>query len=97
VHRDLVVSSKLHDKDRLKVAQTVVATIRAMGGRFLECKDETEELKQLYNMTWIELSDEKTSEITNHELGIVVREHTLAAAPPIHTSQRYTLQYFHQE
>jgi hypothetical protein len=48
-------------------------------------------------MTWIELSDEKTSEITNHELGIVVREHTLAAAPPIHTSQRYTLQYFHQE
>ena len=70
LNRDLVAPSKLDGSEKMRVAQSIVTTIRAMGGRFLECKDETEP-KPLADMNWLEVSDARAAEVTRNELNIV--------------------------
>ena len=40
------------------------------GGRFLECVDEYEKDKKLSDMNWLEVSNEKASDLTNNELNV---------------------------
>ena len=65
VNRDLIASSNIGGNEKLRVAQSIVSTIRAMGGRFLECKDSSAE-------SWLEVSDAKAFELTNNELNAVI-------------------------
>ena len=79
LNRELVARSNLDVNEKLRVAQSIVTTIKAMGGRFLECKDESEP-KTLADVIWVEVRDFEASEITCKELNLV-DSNTAEAAP----------------
>lgn len=73
LNRDLASTLKVGSSERLRVAQTIVATIYAMGGRFLDYHEIEEFRPPIFNISladlaWIVVSESRAVEMTNTSL-----------------------------
>ncbi|KAL3794672.1 hypothetical protein HJC23_010100 [Cyclotella cryptica] len=77
LNRDLVASARLSLDEKLRVAQTIVITIRQMRGRFVECRNDdgngtsgpsSNHRRQLSDLEWREVDDARAIELTSDSL-----------------------------
>lgn len=76
LNRDLVASSSLNLDEKLRVAQTIVISIRQMRGRFVECRNDNADGSNpnshhrihLSDLDWREVDDARAIELTKNSL-----------------------------
>ncbi|KAL7519863.1 hypothetical protein ACHAWX_004621 [Stephanocyclus meneghinianus] len=88
LNRDLVASSSLNLDEKLRVAQTIVISIRQMRGRFVECRNDNADGSNpnshhrihLSDLDWREVDDARAIELTKNSLWADPSDQQVASA-----------------